>query len=102
MLALNHDTSFDKRCAGALWRIHSMVERGARINLPPLVTDNITNRLNSGKCAYSGRGRDMVDLPLSRSITVPASATNLTFAFACDIEDWDYGTACRRHQPVRS
>ncbi len=92
MLRLNHDSSLTNVVLGRLEGTPDGLPRGARINLPPIVTDHITNRLNSGKCAYSGRGRDMLDLVLSRSITVPASATNLTFAFACDIEaDWDYG-----------
>jgi immune inhibitor A len=92
LLTLHHGEPATNAVLGRLEDTPAGLPRGLRLNLPPLVNDPLTNRLNTGRCAYSGRGRDQADLLLARALAVPAGATNLTFRFACDIEpDWDYG-----------
>jgi len=77
---------------GQLEKTPAGVNKGVRVNLPDYV-ETIENEAGSGKGAYTGTGRDQVDLMLERQIDIAAGATGrLTMGSYWDIEeDWDYG-----------
>jgi len=66
--------------------------KGVRINLPD-VTEEVPNPLGTGKCAYSGTGRNLIDITLDRELVIPAGAAGLlTIPSSWAIEqDYDYG-----------
>lgn len=68
------------------------IPRGVRIDLPRIF-ETIGNPVSTGTAAYTGKGRDMLDITLDLDIAVPAIGTNLlTIPSQWDIEtDWDYG-----------
>jgi len=68
------------------------VYKGVRINLPP-IAEEIPNPLGSGKCAYTGTGRNSIDITLDISLTIPGGAAGLlTLPSSWAIEaDYDYG-----------
>jgi immune inhibitor A len=78
---------------GQLEKTPQDVLKGVRVNLPPEAV-SIPNRAGTGKAAYTGTGRDGVDLTLTRTITVPTGVQTPTLTFDAwwEIEDdWDYG-----------
>ncbi len=66
--------------------------KGVRVNLPP-VEEDIPNYAGEGKGAWSGSGRDMTDVQLTRELEIPEGAAGLlSFDSYWEIEeDWDYG-----------
>ena len=68
------------------------VNKGVRINLPP-VAEEIPNPLGTGKCAWSGTGRNDLDITLDHELVIPAGAAGLlTISSSWAIEaDYDYG-----------
>lgn len=92
MVTRNYSDASADVVIGQLEKTPAGVNKGVRINLPPIVED-IPNNAGSGKGAYTSAGRDSVDLTLSRQISVGAAATGtLTIGGYWEIEeDWDYG-----------
>jgi len=64
--------------------------KGLRLNLPDII-EEIDNKAGSGKCAYTFKNRNNVELTLDREISV-SDAVYLNFDAYWDIEEgWDYG-----------
>ncbi len=92
MVERDYDAPSGEVTIGQLEKTPAGLDKGVRINLPDY-TEVIENPAGDGKAAYSGKGRDQVDLLLSRQIAVGATATGtLTMDAYWNIEDdWDYG-----------
>ncbi len=92
MVTRNYNAPEANITIGQLEKTPPGVNKGVRVNLPPYVID-IENMAGTGKGAYSGSGRDQIDIKLSRPITIATQATGiLTIDAYWEIEeDWDYG-----------
>lgn len=77
---------------GQLEKTPAGVNRGVRVNLPP-INEEVPNYAGSGAGAYSGTGRNQLDITLTTDLAIPAGADGvLSLDAYWEIEeDWDYG-----------
>jgi immune inhibitor A len=77
---------------GRLERTPADVDKGVRINLPPIL-EEVPNKAGSGKGAYTGTGRNSIDITLDRELAIPAAAAGLlTIPSSWALEEgFDYG-----------
>jgi immune inhibitor A len=92
MVVRNYDDPAAKVTIYQLEKTPVGANKGVRVNLPPY-QEMVPNLAGTGKGAYSGAGRDQVDITLTRQIAIPPAAPGiLTFDANWEIEeDWDYG-----------
>lgn len=92
MARRDYDDPGEDITIGQLEKTQAGVNKGIRVDLPN-IEESIPNSAGDGNGAYTGSGRDEMDLRLTRQVEIPAGATGiLTFTSVSIIEeDWDYG-----------
>lgn len=92
MVDREYDDPEGDETIGQLEQTAEGVDKGVRVNLPTY-TLSIDNMAGEGKAAYSGTGRDQVNLELEMPLDLGScSACILTLDAYWEIEeDWDYG-----------
>jgi immune inhibitor A len=99
MLTRHYDDGEQVVNIGQLESTPNKMLKGVRIEMPRIF-EEIPNRAGTGKGAYTGTGRDEIDITLTRSVQVPnvtSADTNLVDPYQLSVsaawsieKDWDY------------